>query len=68
MLMDVDASAPLIAVASFASAVTVLGSGRGAKPRQELLRNSALQAHAGKRGRRGKSVDGLMKVAQLLGD
>ncbi|MFM2066361.1 MAG: hypothetical protein RLZZ584_1270 [Pseudomonadota bacterium] len=68
MLMDVDAQAPLIAVATFAGVLTVLGSGRGAKPRQELLRHSALQAHAGKRGRKGKLVEGLMKVGGLLGD
>jgi topoisomerase-4 subunit A len=68
MLMDVDAQAPVIAVATFASALTVLGSGRGAKPRQDLLRNSALAAHAGKRGRKGKVADGFVKVAALQGD
>jgi topoisomerase-4 subunit A len=68
MLMDVDAASPLIAVAAFAGALTVLGSGRGAKPRQDLLRNSALASYAGKRGRKGKPADGFVKVAGLQGD
>jgi topoisomerase-4 subunit A len=68
MLMDVDASDPLVSLACYASSLTVLGSGRGGKPRQELLKGVGLQAHAGKRGRKGKVVEGLMKVAQLLGD
>jgi topoisomerase-4 subunit A len=68
MLMDVDASDPLISLACYASSLTVLGSGRGGKARQELLKGAGLQAYAGKRGRKGKVVEGLMKVAQLLGD
>ncbi|MEY2685961.1 MAG: hypothetical protein RL375_159 [Pseudomonadota bacterium] len=68
MLMDVDAGDPLVSLACYASSLTVLGSGRGGKPRQELLKGVGLQAHAGKRGRKGKMVEGLMKVARLLGD
>jgi topoisomerase-4 subunit A len=64
-LMDVDAGAPLLAVASFASAVLVLGSGRGGKPREEVLKGQHLQEHVGKRARKGRPVAGLLKVLGL---
>jgi topoisomerase-4 subunit A len=64
-LMDVDAKTPLISVATLADALKVLGSGRGNKPKEELLRNSALAAHVGKRARKGRAVEGMVKVARL---
>jgi topoisomerase-4 subunit A len=64
-LMDVDAAAPLLAVAPFATAVLVLGSGRGGKPREELLKGQPLQEHVGKRARKGRPVAGLQKVLGL---
>jgi len=65
-LMDVDAKSPLVSVASFAQAVKVLGSGRGNKPREEDIKNSALAACAGKRAKKGKLLDGFKDVAQVL--
>ncbi|MBC7938778.1 MAG: DNA topoisomerase IV subunit A, partial [Chitinophagaceae bacterium] len=65
-LMDVDARSPLVSVASFGAALRVLGSGRGGKPKDEELKGAALAAHAGKRARKGRKVDGLVKVARLL--
>jgi topoisomerase-4 subunit A len=65
-LMDVDAQAPLLSVATCAGALILLGSGRGGKPREETLTTSALQAHAGKRARKGRKVQGLVKVARVL--
>ncbi len=65
-LMDVDAKAPLLSVATFTSGVKVLGSGRGGKAKEEDLRPAALAAYAGKRARKGRKVEGLVKVARVL--
>ena len=64
-LMDVDASCPLLAAAPCHDVLTVLGSGRGGKLREEVLKYSGLASHAGKRARKGRKVDGLMKVLGL---
>ncbi|MBU6260394.1 MAG: DNA topoisomerase IV subunit A [Burkholderiales bacterium] len=64
-LIDVDAAAPLIAVAPCAEAVTVVGSGRGGKAKEETLRGAALAAHVGKRARKGRQVAALHKVLRL---
>jgi topoisomerase-4 subunit A len=65
-LMDVDAKAPLLSVATFAEELRVLGSGRGGKAKDEALRGATLAAHAGKRARRGHKVEGFVKVARVL--
>ncbi len=65
-LMDVYPAAPLLAVATLADSLRVLGSGRGGKAKEELLRPAALAAYQGKRARRGRAVDGLQKVLGLL--
>ena len=64
-LMDVDDAAPLIAVACFGDSLRVLGSGRGGKPKEELMKPAAWEAHAGKRARKGRKVAGLQKVLSL---
>jgi topoisomerase-4 subunit A len=64
-LMDLEPKEALLAVACFSTQLRVLGSGRGGKPKDELLRYSGLAAHAGKRARKGKAVDGLQKVSGL---
>ncbi|MDE2396407.1 MAG: DNA topoisomerase IV subunit A [Burkholderiales bacterium] len=66
-LMDVDAAAPLASVASFAQAIQVLGSGRGGKAKEEPLKGAALAAHAGKRARKGRKLEGI-KPQRVLGD
>jgi topoisomerase IV subunit A len=35
----------------------VLGSGRGGKPKDELLKGAALAGHAGKRARKGHKLE-----------
>jgi topoisomerase-4 subunit A len=66
-LMDVDlAQSPLISVASVHNGVRVIGTGRGAKAKEEDVRNSAYVAHIGKRARKGKAVDAFQKVMRLL--
>jgi len=65
-LMDVDAKAdPLVSVATVHQGVRVIGTTRGAKPKEEDVRNSAFAAHVGKRAKKGKAVDAFQKVMQL---
>ena len=65
-LMDVDAKTPLVAVATLADRLVVVGTGRGGKPRQEELKGAALARHAGRRARKGRKVDGFVKALQLF--
>jgi topoisomerase-4 subunit A len=65
-LMDVDSKEPLVSVASFGEVVTVLGSGRGGKPKEEVIKGNTLATHLGKRARKGRKVEGLMKVARVV--
>jgi len=65
-LMDVDKHAPLVSAASCADTLRVLGSGRGGKPKEELLKGAAMAAHVGKRARKGHKVDGLQKALRVL--
>ena len=64
-LIDLDAKDALVSVAAFGAALQVLGSGRGGKPKDELLKGASLAAHAGKRARKGKAVEG-MKAQRVL--
>ena len=65
-LMDVDAKSPLVSVASCAHSVQVLGSGRGGKPREEVIKGVAFEAHLGRRARKGRKVEGFVKVLRVL--
>jgi topoisomerase-4 subunit A len=65
-LMDVDSKTPLVSVASCADTLLVQGTGRGAKPKEELLKASGLAAHVGKRARKGHKVEGLQKALRVL--
>ena len=65
-LMDVDAQDPLQSVAAVGDVVRVLGAGRGGKPRDELVKGSALAAHMGKRARKGAKVEAVLKPSQVL--
>ena len=66
-LMDVDAKDPLLSVATLADTLTVHGSGRGGKAKQEDLRGDKLAAHEGKRARKGRKVEGLIRALRLVG-
>ena len=63
-LMDLDAKDALASVAAFTQTVRVIGSGRGGKAKDEVLKGAALAAHVGKRARKGKVVEG-MKAQRL---
>jgi topoisomerase-4 subunit A len=64
-LMDVDEKTPLLSVVTCADQLRVQGSGRGGKPKEELLKGSALAEHVGRRARKGRKVEGLLKVLRL---
>ncbi|RZJ10753.1 MAG: DNA topoisomerase IV subunit A [Rubrivivax sp.] len=68
MLMDLEAKDSVLSLACFTTLLRVHGSGRGGKPREEVLRNMSLANHAGKRARKGRAVDGLQKVLRLALD
>jgi topoisomerase-4 subunit A len=65
-LMDVDAKDPLLSVCSFGDVLRVLGAGRGGKPRDELVKGSALASHMGKRARKGAKVEAVLKPSRVL--
>ncbi|MCY7315987.1 MAG: DNA topoisomerase IV subunit A [Rubrivivax sp.] len=65
-LMDVDAKAPLVSVATCGDALLVQGLGRGDKAKDEVLKGAALAAHAGKRARKGHKVEGFKRPMRLL--
>ena len=65
-LMDVGVREPLVSVTTLAGALLVLGQGRGAKPKEEILKGAALAEHVGKRARKGRKVDGMTKVLRVL--
>jgi topoisomerase-4 subunit A len=58
-LMDVDAKTPLVAVATFGDQLKVTGTGRGGKPKEEVLKGAALAEHVGRRARKGRVVAGM---------
>ncbi|MBN8504177.1 MAG: DNA topoisomerase IV subunit A [Burkholderiales bacterium] len=66
-LMDLEGKDRLLALACFASQLQLSGIARGNKPKDEVLRLSGLAAHAGKRARKGKAVEGFKQVLGLRG-
>ena len=65
-LMDVDAKDPLVSIATCANAVKVLGTGRGGKAKEEDLKGATLASHAGKRARKGKTIDAAIKGQRVI--
>ena len=65
-LIDLEGKEPMLCVLAFGQALRVLGTGRGAKPRDELLKGASLLAHAGKRARKGKALAAPMKALGLV--
>jgi topoisomerase IV subunit A len=65
-LIDLETKDALVSVAAFGQALQVLGTAlRGGKAREEVLKGVALAAHAGKRARKGKAVEG-MKAQRVV--
>jgi len=66
-LIDLEGQDRLHAVACFATQLNLSGIARGNKPKDDVLRLSGLAAHAGKRARKGKDVDGFKQVTGMTG-
>ncbi|MEP6740279.1 MAG: DNA topoisomerase IV subunit A [Caldimonas sp.] len=65
-LVDLDARDAVVSVAVFAGALRVQGSGRGGKPREEVLRGAALEAYLGRRARKGRRQDVIPKATRVI--
>jgi topoisomerase-4 subunit A len=66
-LIDLEPKDALVSVAAFTQALQVLGTGRGgSKPRDELLRAVALEPYVGKRARKGRKQDVMVKAMRVL--
>ncbi len=64
-LMDVEAKAPLLSVATCGEQVTLLGLGRGGKTKEEVLKGAGLAEHVGKRARKGRKATGFVKLQRV---
>ena len=65
-LIDLDTKDALVSVAAFGSNLQMLGTGRGGKPKDEVLLPAALASYMGKRARKGKAQDVMQKAARVL--
>ena len=65
-LIDLDAKDALVSVAAFAEALHIVGTGRGAKPRDETLKAVALEPYAGKRARKGRRQNAMPTAMRVL--
>ena len=66
ILMALDAKETLRqALAVDARGLVLIGTGRGGKARDEKLAGAALEAHVGKRARKGRAPDSTIKVTEL---
>ena len=53
-------------MASCADSVKLIGLGRGAKAKEDVLRGAALAAHVGKRARKGRKAEGFVKLLRVV--
>ena len=65
-LIDLDAKDALVSVAVFAEVLRILGVGRGGKARDEVLRGTALDAHLGRRARKGRRQEAMPKAMRVV--
>ncbi len=64
-LIDLDAGDALASTVAFTHSLQVIGTGRGGKAREEVLKPAACEPYVGKRARKGRAQD-LMPKALLL--
>ncbi|MDQ2928283.1 MAG: DNA topoisomerase IV subunit A [Pseudomonadota bacterium] len=65
-LIDLDAKDALVSTCAFGDLLRVLGTGRGGKPRDEVLRGVALDPYVGRRARKGRRQDAMPKAMRVL--
>ena len=64
-LMDADEKDPLLSAATIGDTLAIIGSGRGGKAKSEQLKGAALDAHVGRRARKGRKVQGFFKALRV---
>ncbi|MEP7295718.1 MAG: DNA topoisomerase IV subunit A [Burkholderiales bacterium] len=65
-LVDLDAKDALVSVAVFNQNLQVLGTMRGGKAKDEVLRPAALVPYRGKRARKGRAQDVMQKALRVV--
>ena len=65
-LIDLDAKDALVSVAAFGQALQLLGTGRGGKAKDEVLKTAALTPYQGKRARKGRAQDVMQKALRVI--
>jgi topoisomerase-4 subunit A len=65
-LVDLDGKDALVSVCAFGEALRVLGTGRGDKPRDEVLRTAALEPYLGRRARKGRRQEAMPKAMRVV--
>jgi topoisomerase IV subunit A len=65
-LIDLDPKDALVSVAAFTHAVQVLGTGRGGKAKDEILKGAALNPYLGRRARKGRNQDVMQKALRVV--
>jgi len=65
-LVDLDAKDALVSACAFGDALRLLGSGRGGRPRDEVLRGAALAPYLGRRARKGRRQDAMQEAVRVL--
>jgi topoisomerase IV subunit A len=65
-LIDLEPGDALVSVAAFSSALQVLGTGRGGKPKDEVLSAAGLAPYMGKRARKGRKQDVVQKALRVV--
>ena len=66
-LVDLDARDALVSAAAFGDALRVLGTGRGGKARDEIVRGAALEGYVGRRARKGRRQEVMPQAMRVLG-
>ncbi len=65
-LIDLDAKDALVSVTAFGAALQLLGTGRGGKARDEVLRGALLEPHVGRRARKGRAQSAMPKAERVV--
>ncbi len=65
MLMSLEEQDTLVGAAAYVRSIRVTGTGRGGKPREEMLEIRSLNNAAGPRGRKGKPASWTFKVQRI---
>ena len=64
-LIDLEPKDALVSVAAFIDALRIVGSGRGGKPKDEVLKSAALEPYRGKRARKGRAQQAMQKALRI---